>query len=421
MDAPNYFQLVFNYRLTALSLATGVDSSGRQSRRDGDHKPYHISSSEISEEIFWQDHWGNVRCMEVQSFEAKPPCLLRLASEKMWTMSSSSQKTDGAPISSCLVSLLEGESVLVAEFDCTGRVVSLGQVGLENATAKLVKRATLNSGRANQRLWQEDWYARLIGVDDRGECTIWRQDKQLGLELVRRFSVGRRHDPVAALVLLQCDGPLVYLRGSNLCLVDIDTSETLWSRDLEQRLQGERVSGLRRLLSGQLMITLEKGSFVLISLDSLHDIQDIQTVAAYDVLAQATRHTPPPLERRIRVLPSIPSCLEPDEAGRRLLVTSEGRLFWLCKQDQQWVVAAKLRVGAEDLSQLTVAGDCKAACGKPSYAVRLRSHGLMIVESSDSVSDNELLIWDVEDALYSNAAEHVESLASVECIDTASK
>jgi len=411
MDAPTHFQLVFNYRLTALGLATGIASSGLQSRRNGDHKPYHISSSETSENIFWQDRWGNIRCIEVQSFEAKPPCVLQIASEKMWTMSSSSQKAVGAPISSCLVSLLEEESVLVAEFDSIGRVISLGQVGLKNATAKLVKRATLNNGRANQRLWQEDRYARLIGTDDHGECTLWRQDIQSGLQAVSRFTIGVHHDTVEALVLLGCDGPLVYLRGSNLCIVDIGTSETLWCRDLEQQLQGGKASGLRHLLSGQLMVTLEKGSFILISLDSLYSIQDIQTVAAHDILPQDTQHKPSPSERKDRVLSNIPFVLEPDEVGRRLLVTSEGRLFWLRKQDQQWVVTAKLRVGAEDLSRLTVAGECKAACSKSSYVVRLHSHGLTKLTSPGSVSDNELLIWDVEDALYSNAAEHVESLA----------
>jgi hypothetical protein len=155
MDAPSHFQLVFNYRLTALDSGTAIASSGDpQAWRDAKHRPYHISSSDTSEDIFWQDRSGNVRCIQVQAFEAKPPCLLRIASEKMWTMSNSSQKAAGAPVSTSVVSMLGRDSVLVAESDATGCVTSLGQVALENAAAKVVRRAILNTGRSRQRLWR---------------------------------------------------------------------------------------------------------------------------------------------------------------------------------------------------------------------------------------------------------------------------
>jgi hypothetical protein len=368
VDAPLFFQLVFNYRLSALMTPHNTTSVIPDLRQDTRRRPYYIASSSASEEIFWQDRLGNVRSIQVECFEAKPPSILRIAPERVWTTSQSSTDKIASTMLSQVIACDTGTSVLIAENNTASYTTTLSLVALENAEAKYQKRVQLGTNGSKQTLWREDRYDKVVTIDTRGECSIWQSHRKSNLELVARLSLNTDSELVQALTLLHSDGPLVVVHQGVLRAIDLITSADAWSINVNPYLSGEIVSSIRRVNHNHLMLVLKNGTGLLVDISTPGISSSVRTMGVDSIMAQSVKMDDVKVNEESWILPAVPLGLDGSAIESLLVKTSDRRLLWLNLAENRWVVQAKLRVGFEDLTQLVTAGSRKVACSRCTFA-----------------------------------------------------
>ena len=312
------------------------------------------------------DRSHNVRSVRFEGFEAKPPSVLRVESEKIWKVAQSSGDTMAVPVATQLIAVdVRNSCTLVAETDTSNQQTHLKRIELKIEGCRNSKQVFLGLSEEAGTLWREDRFERFITVNKQGVCGVWQTNGTSPPCLVGSLKLTINSKTVDAVCMITREGPLVYSSGTHIQAVDLETHMPLWGEDVSERYPDiGRMRSIRRLGDTDLLLISHGGKALRTFLEG--SASSSPRFEAFDPLPAAPGAFRPISEQEsCRIVQAAgPLVLDAQDLDIVTVATTEGRLLWIKIGQQGNTIERSLRIASETMDLLAVAGRRKAACGE---------------------------------------------------------